>query len=147
VPRLPVDGKKVVEHRLTLGQFERTMLNDFVSSKQFNNIATPTVDLLKDVTGLAAFSAILFSLFGIVLNLDGITDIGDLEKQIKDGYTKWRREKNADYINRRQAEGKPINQAVLDYSPDEPQTLQAHLSFIVGGLQELWSAGGLPGGY
>ena len=145
MPRLPVDGKKVVEHRITLGQFERTMLNDLVSSKQFNNIATPTVDLLKDVTGMAAFAAILFSLFGIVLDLDG--ELGDLEKQIKDGYTKWRRQKNAEYIEKRQAEGKPINQAVLDYNPDEPQTLQAHLSFILGGLQELWSAGGFPGGY
>lgn len=147
MPRLPVDGKKVVEHRITLGQFERTMLNDLVSSKQFNNIATPTVDLLKDVTGLAAFTAILFSLFGIVINLNDITDIGDLEKQIKNGYAKWRREKNAEYIERRQEQGKPINEAVLNYSPDEPQTLQAHLSFILGGLRELYDAGGFPGGY
>jgi hypothetical protein len=30
--RLPVDGKKVVEHRITLGTFERNMLQDIATS-------------------------------------------------------------------------------------------------------------------
>ena len=32
MPRLPVDGKKVVEHRITLGTFERNMLQDIATS-------------------------------------------------------------------------------------------------------------------
>jgi hypothetical protein len=32
VPRLPVDGKKVVEYRITLGSKERMLLQDAVTS-------------------------------------------------------------------------------------------------------------------
>lgn len=40
MPRLPVDGKKVVEHRVTLGTYEREQLNRFVDGMQIKNIGT-----------------------------------------------------------------------------------------------------------
>ena len=40
MPRLPVDGKKVVEHRITLGTYEREQLNRFVDGMQVKNIGT-----------------------------------------------------------------------------------------------------------
>ena len=61
--RLPVDGKKVIEHRISLGTFERNMLSDFVSTKSFQNAATPIISLLKDVTGMASLYLILNFLF------------------------------------------------------------------------------------
>ena len=64
-----MDGKKVVEHRITLGTKEREMVQQFVSSKSFNNIATPTVDLLNDVTGMIAVVAIFSAVTGIVIEL------------------------------------------------------------------------------
>ena len=38
MPRLPVDGNKVVEHRITLGTYERDQLNRFVDGLQIRNI-------------------------------------------------------------------------------------------------------------
>ena len=38
MPRLPVDGNKVVEHRITLGTYEREQINRFVDGMQVRNI-------------------------------------------------------------------------------------------------------------
>ena len=38
MPRLPVDGKRVVEHRITLGTYERDQINRFVDGMQVRNI-------------------------------------------------------------------------------------------------------------
>ena len=72
--RLPVDGKKVIEHRISLGTFERNMLSDFVATKSFQNAATPIVSLMKDVTGMATLYLVLNFMFpnwslGIDLNV------------------------------------------------------------------------------
>lgn len=40
MPRLPVDGNKVVEHRITLGTYERDQINRFVDGMQVKNIGT-----------------------------------------------------------------------------------------------------------
>jgi len=40
MPRLPVDGKRVVEHRITLGTYEREQINRFVDGMQIKNIGT-----------------------------------------------------------------------------------------------------------
>jgi len=38
LPRLPVDGNKVIEHRITLGTYEREQLNRMVDGLQIRNI-------------------------------------------------------------------------------------------------------------
>ena len=40
MPRLPVDGNKVVEHRITLGTFERQQVERFIDGMQVKNIGT-----------------------------------------------------------------------------------------------------------
>lgn len=40
MPRLPVDGKKVIEYRVTLGTYEREQVNRFVDGMQIKNIGT-----------------------------------------------------------------------------------------------------------
>lgn len=40
MPRLPVDGKKVIEYRVTLGTYEREQVNRFVDGVQIKNIGT-----------------------------------------------------------------------------------------------------------
>ena len=57
--RLPVDGKKVIEHRISFGTFERNLLSDLVATKSFQNAATPIISLMKDVTGMATLYLIL----------------------------------------------------------------------------------------
>jgi hypothetical protein len=58
MPRLPVDGKKVIEHRYTLGQYERDQLDTLITGFTVRNVGTPAVALLNDVTGLLALTAI-----------------------------------------------------------------------------------------
>ena len=38
MPRLPVDGNKVIEHRITLGTYERQQLERFIDGMQVRNI-------------------------------------------------------------------------------------------------------------
>ena len=61
--RLPVDGKKVVEHRITLGTKERQLLGDAVPRHNCNRSITPIFDLMKEVSGRAALYILLNSLF------------------------------------------------------------------------------------
>ena len=75
--RLPVDGKKVIEHRISLGTFERNMLSDFVATKSFQNAATPIISLMKDVTGMATLYLILNFMFpnwSLGIDLDVVDD-------------------------------------------------------------------------
>lgn len=145
MPRLPVDGKKVVEHRITLGTKERDMVQQWANANSFNKIATPTVDLLNDVTGLIATVAIFSAITGIVVELSGVTTVEQLKKAVEDAYKSWRQEKNAEYIRRRAEEGKPINPNLLNYDPND-RTIWDDLKFIWGSLEELWTTE-YPGGY
>lgn len=83
MPRLPVDGKKVVEHRITLGSFERNLARDLVFSMQVKNVATPAVSLMKDVTGMIVLVGIMNELFGLNVELAGVTDIDELMGAVK----------------------------------------------------------------
>ena len=58
MPRLPVDGKKVIEHRITLGSKERQLLDNVATSYSINKIATPLVSLISDVSALAFLTSI-----------------------------------------------------------------------------------------
>ena len=50
MPRKPTE--KVIEHRITLGTYERQMFSDAVTSYNFKNTATPIVAALSDVSFL-----------------------------------------------------------------------------------------------
>jgi len=73
VPRLPVDGKKVIEHRITLGGVEREALKSLVTSARITSISGEDGILnelgsVKDITKKLA-------VIGFVLELLGITDV------------------------------------------------------------------------
>ena len=59
MPRLPVDGNKVVEHRITFGTKERDMLEGYLAAYQFGRIATPVVNALSDVSFLLFAGGVL----------------------------------------------------------------------------------------
>jgi len=81
MPRLPVDGKKVIEYRLTLGTYERERLDSLITSIQVNNIGTPIVDIMKDVSATATVLIILSEIFGFDFEIpDIVDDAGDLVK-------------------------------------------------------------------
>ena len=80
MPRKPTE--KVIEYRITMGDWERTRVDGLMAGVQFNQIATPIVSLMKDVTGMAALYIILNALFpdwakGLDLDaLDGTDEKG-----------------------------------------------------------------------
>tara|TARA_Y100001937_G_scaffold73851_1_gene100493 strand:- start:1639 stop:2076 length:438 start_codon:yes stop_codon:yes gene_type:complete len=59
MPRLPVDGKKVVEHRITFGTKERDLMEGALVAFQFNRIATPILNALQDVSFLLFAGGVL----------------------------------------------------------------------------------------
>ena len=73
MPRLPVDGKKVIEHRITLGGIEREALKSLATSARITSIAGEDgiLDELGEIDNITAKLAAL----GFVLELLGITDL------------------------------------------------------------------------
>ncbi len=59
MPRLPVDGKRVIEHRITFGTKERDMLDSAFAAYQFNRVATPVVAGMSDVSFMVALAGLL----------------------------------------------------------------------------------------
>ena len=79
MPRLPVDGKKVIEHRITLGGVEREALKSLALSARITSVAGDDGVLnefgsIKDVTTKLA-------IIGLFLELLGITDIFNFDDE------------------------------------------------------------------
>lgn len=150
MPRLPVDGKKVIEHRISFGTKERQLIESFANANTFNKVATPTVDLMKDVSGMVVFVAAFAALTGIVIDLSNVTNSDELVDKVKEAYSSWRQKKNSEYIEARIEAGDPIEPGLLNYDPTEEGNQPGfwdELRFIAGSIKELWGAGGFPGGY
>ena len=81
MPRLPVDGKKVIEHRITLGGVEREALKSLATSARITSVAGEE-GILESLTDLDNVIAILAT-FGFALELFGITDILDFDDTAK----------------------------------------------------------------
>ena len=79
--RLPVDGKKVREFRITLGTFERDRLDTLITGLTVKNVANPFVALISDVSALTfLFTAYMTYIYGepvtnfIEDNYDNVSD-------------------------------------------------------------------------
>ena len=57
MPRKPTD--EVIEHRITLGAYERQIVSDLAGSYQFNRIATPVISFVNDNTSLLLIGTII----------------------------------------------------------------------------------------
>lgn len=81
MPRLPVDGKKVIEHRITLGGVERESLKSLARSYRIQSLVgddglVSELEYGEELIGkLAAI--------GFLLELVGITDIFDFDDNAK----------------------------------------------------------------
>lgn len=81
MPRLPVDGKKVIEHRFSMGQFERDQLDTLITGITVKNVSTPLVALLSDVTAMLTITAILEAL--------GLIDLSGVISRLGDEFKQW----------------------------------------------------------
>ena len=81
MPRLPVDGKRVIEHRITMGGKERELLADLATSYRIDAIVgnDSVVEVLSDTTKVIAAPGTL----GALLELLGITDVFDFDDDAK----------------------------------------------------------------
>ena len=80
VPRLPVDGKKVQELRITLGTKERQLLEDISASYRLEAITGKDsfVESFSDSTKLIG----LLGTIGLLLELLGITDVFNFDDEL-----------------------------------------------------------------
>ena len=81
MPRLPVDGKKVIEHRITLGGVERDALKSIATSARITSIAGEE-GVLESLTDLDNVVGILATI-GFTLELLGVTDVLDFDDTAK----------------------------------------------------------------
>ena len=86
VPRLPVDGKKVVEHRITFGTKERELIDQFSLSYRINSVAPSFAEIVKDATALYAIGVAIEIIFDV--NLPFIVTTDDAQ-ELWDGLKDW----------------------------------------------------------
>lgn len=79
MPRLPVDGKKVIEYRITLGTFERRVAEEISTSLRLSSInqeaILTTLDDPTKIIQIAYSIATIAEIFGIET---GLPTAGDL---------------------------------------------------------------------
>jgi len=86
LPRLPVDGTKVIEHRITLGGKERELLESTLTAYSFRNVATPVITAINDNTTLlllAGLTGLLIPTHLLPDDYEAVTENMTLE-QVKD---------------------------------------------------------------
>ncbi len=69
MPRLPVDGKKVIEHRITFGTLERELLRDATTSYRLQSLKIP--EMLNFLDDPLRLIQVLYSV-AIILEVLGI---------------------------------------------------------------------------
>lgn len=79
MPRLPVDGKKVVEHRITFGTKERELIGDLSTSFRIQSLKVPEMleflDDPEDVIQLMYSIATIAEILGVETGLPTVGDI------------------------------------------------------------------------
>lgn len=78
MPRLPVDGKKVIEYRVTLGAKERELVQDAQWSYTFGKIGTTVSDILGNPAVLLSIAAYIAYKLDQVLDPDWRAIIADM---------------------------------------------------------------------
>lgn len=86
MPRLPVDGKKVVEHRITFGTKERELIDQFSLSYRINSVAPSFAEIVKDATALYAIGIAIEIIFDVELPFIVTTDDA---QELWDGLKGW----------------------------------------------------------
>jgi hypothetical protein len=108
MPRLPVDGVKVQELRITFGSKERQLLSELVGAEAFNKIATPVVAGMSDVSFMIALGGILTIWFPEIVLPTGAASPEEVVDAVKKGVKAG--------LERAKAEREATGEATLDES-------------------------------
>lgn len=93
MPRLPVDGTKVREIRVTMGSKERQLLESALGAFQFNRVATPIVAGMSDVSFMLVVAGLLSAIFPQIVIPSGIETIDEIIDAIIRGLKQAREER------------------------------------------------------
>ena len=74
MPRLPVDGKKVIEHRITFGTKERDLLESFSTAYTVKSVLPSISEIMTDATALYAIGVLIEVIFDVDLPFIYTTD-------------------------------------------------------------------------
>ena len=74
MPRLPVDGKKVIEHRITFGTKERDILEGFSTAYTVKSVLPSIAEIMTDATALYAIGVLIETIFDVDLPFIYTTD-------------------------------------------------------------------------
>ena len=80
-----MDGKKVIEHRITFGTKERDMLESALTGYQFKNVATPIVAGMSDVSFMLVAGSLLTIFFPDIVLPAGKAGAGEVADAITSG--------------------------------------------------------------
>lgn len=114
MPRLPVDGKRVIEHRITLGGKERELLQDLTTSYRIDAISGN--DSVVEVLGDASKVIAAIGTLGALLELLGITDVFDFDDAAKAQVMEVK-EKVADKIKEKATDPSTLAEILFKTSP------------------------------
>lgn len=95
MPRKPVD--RVEEMRVTLGQKERQLVGDALEAYKFNQVATPVVAAISDVSFWITLSTLL-GLLGIAILPPADDDVRSWSDAVRMGVDDWRRARETEGI-------------------------------------------------
>ena len=109
MPRLPVDGKKVVEHRITFGTKERDMIEGALAAFQFNRVASPLVAGMSDVSFMVVLGTLLGYIFPKIVIPTGAMGIEEVMEAIDTGI----KESLQNRLEQRQEFNELQNEAVM----------------------------------
>jgi hypothetical protein len=88
MPRLPVDGKKVIEHRITLGTKEREIFDHISTSIRINSIDTKVIAKImsdpKQIIQIMYSLATIAEILGVETGLPTVADIPEVIAYIKE---------------------------------------------------------------
>ena len=81
MPRLPVDGKKVIEHRITLGTKERQLLEGALNAYRVDAAVEPILNVITDPKAMYTLGMAYEVVTG--KDLPGILSPADLEQTLQ----------------------------------------------------------------
>ena len=143
MPRTKPD--QTITYRIEMGTKERMMLDSALASFQFNRIATPIVDLMKDVSGMIVLGAGLALIFPDIVLPTGKAGMEEVTTAIDQGIKQG--------MERARIERETQGEATLDNSTGIRDAIgrawfnlkKPNWDFEGPGFREAWAGG--PGRY
>lgn len=113
MPRAKSD--RIVTHRIELGVKEREIADSMLGAFVFNRVASPAVDLMKDVSGMIVLGGLLALIYPKISLPTGETNMEEVIESIGSGILDTIKERELENMENRKEFADLQNQAVIDF--------------------------------